>query len=566
MKNKLLLSVALILPVLSGCGSSSSEQGWKTDELHYIPMFTSDGNVVFVDTEKGGTTGSYDYATLYHEGVSIVPNPQEGTEYYIDSKGSKLFQKEFYELSIFDDGVAWAVEDIGRPLSAIDRNGNVLFEFKQAEEAYAFHNGYSVFCDANGLCGVVDRNGNIAVKPSWAAAGRIVINGLLPVLNPETYAWGIIDMKGNIVIECRYDAICGYGYEDEYFMQNYIQSLSEGQIPVMAGEKWGVADLSGKTVISPQFDEIVRDGKNWLFQKGRSWGWCDAKGNYMINPQFRNALPFGDSDYAAVENDEYEWGYIDSKGNFRIEPQFNDAMPFNASGVAPVQAEGSSDWGLVNKSGKWVANPQFSAIYDIGLDGRFLVEDNSGSFGIADKTGEYVVNPQFDSAPQALLDNATGVRSECSIESDYVDVEGIAGLIESALLLLKATTAEKLMNAYGLAESAFPKSSGSVTLAENKDRQDMTFKLTGTGINAWNKTSDGWFGYNYSFRKDAPVRSYVLTVNLKDRAKGFESDIIDAIAAKYDYDAEAASISFPEVQAKVSVSKSGNIVFNVSAN
>ena len=564
MKNKLFLSAALVLPVLAGCGSSSSEQGWKTDDLNYIPLFTSDGAVVFADTEKGGTTGSYDYATLYHEGVSIVPNAQEGTEYYIDGKGSRLFQKEFYELSIFDDGVAWAIEDVGKPLAAIDRSGNVLFEFKEAEEAYAFHGGLSVFCEANGFWGAVDKKGNMVVSPTWADAGPMFINGLLPVQHPDTYAWGIIDAKGKIVVECRYDRICGY--EDEYFMQNYIQSLSAGLIPVKSGEKWGVIDLSGKTVISPQFDYIIRDGKNWLFRKGSSWGWCDAKGKYIINPQFRSALPFGDSGYAAVENDDRQWGYIDSKGNFKIEPQFDEAMSFNASGVAPACDKDSYDWGRVDKSGKWVVNPQFSAIYNKGLNGRFMVEDNPGSFGIVDKTGEYVVNPLFDSAPQALLDNIGGVRNECSIESGYVDVEGIACLVESTLLSLKASTAGELMAAYELSESAFPKSSGTVTLSNNKDRKDVTLKLTGTGINAWSKSSDGWFGYNYSFRKDAPVRSYVLTVNLNDRAEGFESEVLDAVMSKYDHDAESANISLPDATAKVSIAKSRSIVFNVSAN
>lgn len=367
------------------------------------------------------------------------------------------------------------------------------------------------------------------------------------------------------MIECQFDELATSDVE-ENFKQNYVQALREGRIPVLKGNKWGIIDKKGNFIINPQFDEILIDGKNYLFRKGDYWGWCDKKGQYLINPQFENAHSFGSEDYAAVENEEGKWGYIDREGKWKIQPEYRSAKPFLTSGVAPVRDNGSREWGLIDKSGKWVVNPQFRNIFDIAVDNRLMVQDQSRSFGIIDLKGKYIANPDYENAPVSLIHNVSGIGVSYSVQSDFTDLPVIAGLIESKLLSLKTSTVGELLKTYNLKESNFSKGDGSATLYHNNDTREVNFKITIPGTNAWNKVSDGWFGYNYTFNPDAPVNSYILTVNLKDKAWRFVNEIFEILKQKYSYDSEKQTLAIPGYQVLAFPITNGGIVFHIKTN
>lgn len=551
----LLLSAAFLL---AACGSSS-DKGWKTDDLRYIPLFREATDMAFVDTGTGTAIGSYTSAGLFYDGMALVADA-DGC-YYVDYKGERIGEGVYQDATIHDGGIAWAVKP-GESINAIDKRGNVLFEFKQAETAFAFHNGLAVFADADGLRGVVDTKGKVVAEPQWSDAGPMFVNGLLPVKDEESGCWGVVDTKGEIVIDCRFDELATSDTK-EGFVQNYVQALNEGRIPVSSGDKWGVVDRTGNFLINPQFDEILLDGKNYLFRKGGVWGWCDKEGQYLVNPQFRDALPFGAAEYAAVKTRNGEWGYIDRDGAWKIQPEYRDAGQFQTSGVAPVRDSDSREWGLIDKSGKWVVNPQFRGIYDIALGDRFMIQDQSRSFGLIDADGRYVVNPEYDNAPLSLMHNLSGIGVSYRVQSDFVDLPAIAGLIEAKLLSLKTASVGELLKTCGLKESDFPKAGGSVTLYHRNDTREVNFKITGPDIKAWNKASDGWFGYNYTFRPDIPVDSYVLTVKLEDRAWRFADAIFDLLTEKYPYDPEQQTLAVPDRQVHAFPVSDGGIVFHI---
>ena len=54
-----------------------------------------------------------------------------------------------------------------------------------------------------------------------------------------------------------------------------------------------------------------------------------------------------------------EWGYIDKSGKYVIEPQFSNTAGFS-EGLAPVQDPESELYGYIDESGSYVIEPQFS--------------------------------------------------------------------------------------------------------------------------------------------------------------------------------------------------------------
>lgn len=562
MKTKNLLIAAACLA--AGCGGGGD--ACRTTDLTYIPLVADDPEggeyTVYVDTRNGKTGGNVPWGGLFFDGYAVVESA-DGMN-FIDRDWNMLAETCFRDVTIFDDGVAWAVRP-GGPLEAIDRRGRPLFELRQAEAACAFHEGLAVFTDARGLWGVVDKKGRVVVEPVWAETGPMYVGGLIPVKEAGTDLWGIADTKGELVVACKYEEI-GTTDCEEGFRFNYVQALREGRIPVCdASGKWGVIDRKGNLQINPQFDGITLDGKNYLFCKGRNYGWCDRDGKYLINPRYSDACLFAESDLAAVrDGDTDRWGFIDKKGEWAIEPQFRQAMQFLPCGVAPVRDAGSRDWGAVDKHGKYVVNPQFRSIYEYGADDRLLVFDQSGSVGVIDARGKYIVAPDYSNASVGLTRNVSGIGGPYKAASDFVDTEALAELIDAKIRSLKATTAAGLQVAYGLKESRFPRSGGDMTVYNAEETPLVHCKICVTGLNAWSRTSDGWFGYNYTFLPDTPVKSYTLTAEFRGKASRSVGSVMEAMKRKYAYDQERSAFAIPGyAQVLAFPVANGGIVFHV---
>lgn len=561
---KLLLVLASFSMV--ACGTSS-DVGWKTNDLDYIPLEDPEEAFHFINIEKGEIAfpGSFVYATMYYDGYAIVDAYNDGYK-FLDKNGEFRDESPFMDVTIFHDNMAWVVE-VGGPLTAVNKKGEVIFELKQAEEACAFHEGYAAFSNISGQWGLVDKTGKVVIEPKWTDMIPMVVRDRIVVKDGDS-GWCLIDTKGNILSD--YYAQIGTKDYDEGFLQNYVQALQSGRIPAkLKNGDWGIIDHNGANIINPQFDDIMLDGDNYLFRKGYLYGWCNKDGQYIINPQFKKATLFGDNKLAAVENADRDWGYIDREGKWVINPQFRRAQRFLSCGIAPVQDESSREWGAIDETGKWVINPQFQAMYNYGHDSRLLVVDQSDNFGIISKDGKYLVSPNYPNASTEILSNVSGIGAKYKAKSDFVDINEYATLIEKQILALKVSTTGELLSTFGLKESRFPKNGGDVILCKKKATSDMTFRISISGVNAWNKVSDGWFGYNYTFLPNIQVDSYMLGVEFGDngRAWRFVNDIFEVLKKKYPYDEENGVFTIPGYTLVFGMPiANGGIVFQIKPN
>lgn len=543
MKTSILLSAAAL--GLAACGTGASDRVWTTDDLRCVPLISGEETLAYVDTQTGKEVGAVQNGSLFFDGCALAFS-DDGSWYYMDRDLTPVTGEMYRQATNYSEGIAWVAKP-GCPLTAIDRKGRMLFELRQAEAAYAFHEGLAVFCNAEGLWGLVDKKGCVVAEPQWdAVGGTLVVGGLLPVWSKVKDKLGIANRKGELVVDYRFEKFVE-GNRDR-MSDSYVQAFLKKRIPFEdASGKWGVIDAEGNCLINPQFDEIHPDGDDYMFRKGRLVGWCDKEGKYLINPQFRDAYPFGGNDLAPVENKEREWGCIDKEGEWVVEAQFAEIKPFLACGIAPAKDADSREWGAIDKTGRWVVNPQFREMYAYGAGDKWLVEDQTGKFGIVGADGRYVIAPMYDSAPKYLLENVSGISLFERATSDYVDVAHYAELIAGELLSLKASTVGALKTAYGLKESKFPKNGGEMTLCKKKLASDMTAQVEIVGIHAWSRKSDGWFGYTYTFLPDTPVGSYTFVVKFdgKGRAWRFVEEIFGELKKKYAFDEQTGCFTVP---------------------
>ena len=93
-----------------------------------------------------------------------------------------------------------------------------------------------------------------------------------------------------------------------------------------------------------------------------------------------------------------KWGYIDKSGKFVIEPQFADAFSFSEGramvGVPNRLYSIQYNWGFIDKQGRWIVPARYDSVspFSEGL-AAILFGDK---VGFVDLQGEVVIKPQFD--------------------------------------------------------------------------------------------------------------------------------------------------------------------------
>ena len=407
---RVLLPVSVFLLTVSSCdirnsAKSSYDKGYYTDDLKIIPLYNGKG-FVFVNIETGeelSNLGIWEKATLFYGGYSVVSDSLDN-RFFIDKKGHILNRETPYiGATPFFDGLAWV---IGKDSCAktIDSKGKTVFEVKDVYRVPAFHNGFSVVInDIKGSIRIVDKKGNILeLEPECKAVTPLVINNTIIVSTAEHNYVVFEYSKGKFSRRTFLDdKLSSFSLKDNigeyaYMSQNLFQAICEDKIPLSnIDDEWGIFSLKdGKPLIDYEYDGIVLDGDNYLVKKGNKYGWIDAKGNYLINPRFGNANIFGEDLWAAAQDDYTE-----------------EVLPFRRREVAPARDMERRQWGLIDKSGDWIAFPQFLMILDFGYPDRFVVLDESRAWGVINTEGKYVVRPRYPVMLKYLFENLSGTLS-----------------------------------------------------------------------------------------------------------------------------------------------------------
>ena len=197
------------------------------------------------------------------------------------------------------------------------------------------------------------------------------------------------------------------------------ESVQSPLFPVLVHGKWGFIDNTGNIVVDPQFEYARSFSEGFAaVLVGDKYGYIDEIGNIAIEPQFTHCLDFSEG-FAGVQIDGEEgqiygnWTYIDTEGNILLDPTFNMTYGFrNGLGMVEVPdgltisgaityglGEGASDresiqvpaYGWIDKSGKYVIEPDKYILAWPFTEGLAFVQDVSGNQGYIDESGKIVI-------------------------------------------------------------------------------------------------------------------------------------------------------------------------------
>ena len=240
----------------------------------------------------------------------------------------------------------------------------------------------------NGKFGFIDVKGNVVIEPKFDDVQDFSEGLALVSLNRQKV---FIDRTGKVIITPK----------DFEPINGFTDGLARGNVINRERYTKGYIDKSGKLVIdNPQVWGACELSEGLACVTSGKWGFIDTSGKFVIKPQFDEVSYFREGLASVTVWDKskasrHKQGYIDKTGNVIIKPQFDVAQPFS-EGLAAVGMKVGDDYqfGFIDKTGAMLIKPQFEWTYSFseGLAGVQV----SKKWGFTDKNGNITIKPHFD--------------------------------------------------------------------------------------------------------------------------------------------------------------------------
>ncbi len=204
---------------------------------------------------------------------------------------------------------------------------------------------------------------------------KTVLNDMLVVTKNQGKTYAVIDIKGNAIIEPKYDNI-------EYLPNS-------GDFLVQSNNKVGIISAKKETKIQLLYDSlelIDSDTGLYLAKKDNKYGVIDSKGNIKIYIEY---------DQIGIDNTKFEQNNI--KNRYLLD-----------NGMIPVQKD--KLWGAFDKNGKQVLDFEFDSFGYIATsnkdainlllipDYNILVACQNKKYALINSAGEMIIRPVLDDA------------------------------------------------------------------------------------------------------------------------------------------------------------------------
>lgn len=261
-----------------------------------------------------------------------------------------------------------------------------------------------------------------------------VVSSYYPVFTNEK--WGVIDQKGEIVLEPIYDemitipdsktdifiVVDKVNYDsgeyktkvlnsknkeifNNYDLVEVIENIDEsnnmwyeeGVLKVKKGNLFGLIDFSGKELLCPEYQEItaLSGTKNsLLLKKEDKLGLCDNEGNIIIKPEYKQIKSI-DNDYKngyIVVNNEDKYGVIDFDSKIILEAKFEDIKQITGNHMYIVKQDGK--WKVIDNEQNIILEDNFYDVSQIVNDKIVVKKDNK--YGVTLTNKEEKIKPQYE--------------------------------------------------------------------------------------------------------------------------------------------------------------------------
>ena len=247
--------------------------------------------------------------------------------------------------------------------------------------------------------------------------------------------WGVIDNKGNTIINLSYDEmviipdkntdlfICMYdvNYDNgnyktrvlnkegkeiftEYEMIEPIENSDginvwyESVLRFQKDGKYGLVDFKGKEVLEPDYDNIYAlNGieKSIIIEKNGKKGLVNpSTGEIIVPTEYTeiSALSKKYEDGYIVKNESNKYGLIAADKRIIFNAKYDEIKNVSGSNYYVVVENGIQE--VVTASGEIILNTGFNTIEEISVD-NFVITLN-GKYSVIDKSGATLIAPEYD--------------------------------------------------------------------------------------------------------------------------------------------------------------------------
>lgn len=218
------------------------------------------------------------------------------------------------------------------------------------------------------------------------------------------------------------------------FVAIYVsqRSTSENLLPVKYGNRYGYVDRTGKVVVPFVYHRAgcYEGGVAVVADSNKNWGYIDKKGKYVVKPAYSYAATFsegvawvvprngaptlidkngvekyilkdaqsaemysdGMAAYSILTPEGELWGFVDKNGKVVLPPQYSAVSYFSGGLCAVMNSTGS--WGYINKKGVLKIEHRYENAHPF-ISGKAKVAAG-GKYGVIDPKGNYLLQPVFD--------------------------------------------------------------------------------------------------------------------------------------------------------------------------
>lgn len=168
----------------------------------------------------------------------------------------------------------------------IDKHNNEIVSFSHDPETLKCYEELGIIvCDRQGRVGAFNFNKKIIIPFVYSKIGYF--NNIGKAIAIKNSKYGIIDNKGNIVVDFLYDEMGDYD-------QCYIGD--DRLISMRKKKHWGFIDDSGNEIISPQYEEVRGFFGDWApVKKNGKWGFIDERGNIIVELIYDDLYSYGEN-------------------------------------------------------------------------------------------------------------------------------------------------------------------------------------------------------------------------------------------------------------------------------
>lgn len=202
---------------------------------------------------------------------------------------------------------------------------------------------------------------------------KAVLNSMLVVTKNQGKSYAVIDLKGNAIIEAKYDNI------------EYLENT--GDFLVTSNNKVGIISSKRETKVQLLYDSLeLVDSDSGLFiaKKDNKYGIIDSKGNIKVYIEY---------DEIGIDNTKFE------KNNIKNKYLLDNGM---------IPAKKDKYWGAFDKNGKTVLNFEYDSFGYTATNNReainlliipdynLMVVCQNKKYALVSSTGDMVIRPVLD--------------------------------------------------------------------------------------------------------------------------------------------------------------------------